>query len=123
MEPDLTMAEEHPELDPPILPMALKAIAKGALSRDGCVQITPHACRNMRQPDRDFSFADVMHVIDCGDYSAHPPERRDGYDCWFYTVVGRDLEGLKLKLVITVSEDGNVLHVITGQRFYRGKRV
>lgn len=112
-----------PPKEPPIPPIALAAIAKGALQREGCVILDEHCKRRMREPDRDFSTADVMWVIENGDYKKYQPEWRDEHQNWLYFVVGKDLDGRMLKLPFTVGKSGRTITILSGQRYSKGRRV
>lgn len=100
---------------------ALKTIVRGALGRDSAILIDPHCGPRMRE--RGFSSADVEWVLENGNYERYSPTWDEDFGCWVYSVVGKDLDDRRLKLVLTVENCGAIVRVISGQRHYRGRRV
>ncbi|MFP3869353.1 MAG: DUF4258 domain-containing protein [Syntrophobacteria bacterium] len=91
---------------------AQKTIRGIAWSREGELVLTWHIEKES-SPSRDFDFIDVLQVLRTGCVVSEP-EYIAEYKNWKCRVVGRDMEGEELTLVVAFDPDKGRLFIITG---------
>lgn len=99
----------------------LKRLVSLSLGAKGAIYPIRHCRENMLE--RGFDMADVIHVLETGDYEKYPAKWRQDHNNWLYFVVGEDLEEVRLKIVFSVEEADSKIRIISGERFFGGKRV
>jgi len=77
----------------------------------GNVTPTPHLRKKMRE--KNFNMQDVINVIENGEIPKQP-EWNEEFSQFRYVVKGKDVEGVELNLVITISIKEEMLTIITG---------
>ncbi|OGQ01032.1 MAG: hypothetical protein A2026_06750 [Deltaproteobacteria bacterium RBG_19FT_COMBO_46_12] len=77
---------------------------------NGQVTWSPHFKSRMRQ--RKILISDVVNVFDNGRIS-RPPEWNEDYEEYNYFITGEDIEGTELTLRIAISEEEDMVTLIT----------
>lgn len=69
----------------------------------------------IRAEERGFTMDDVFEVAENGKISKTSPKYNAKHDNHSYTVIGRDIDGNRLKIVFSVTSDRR-LRLITGYK-------
>jgi hypothetical protein len=77
----------------------------------GNVISTPHLKKRMEE--KHFDMHDVINIIENGKI-LKPPEWNEEFGQFRYVVKGKDVEGVELNIVITISTKEEILTIITG---------
>ena len=98
----------------------LQALVLGALERQTII-LHAHCCQHMRA--REFDSQDLYAALGTVDYNRRECKWNLKHRNWAYAVVGKDLDDKRLKIVFTVSECGEIVEIISGQRYSKGEPV
>ena len=83
-----------------------------AIKREGLWQ-TYHFAK--RAQERRFSMEDVFEVAENGVMSRKSPTYKPEHDDWSYTIVGKDMDGNRIRIVFVITSDRRV-KLITGYK-------
>ena len=82
------------------------------IKENGCFQ-TDHF--QVRAKERDFTMEDVFEVAENGKISKRSPKFSAEYNNYSYTIMGKDIDGNRLKIVFNITS-GRRPRLITGYK-------